>query len=139
MDISIEDPATVYLLERTFLRDLECATEVVLNEHSDTALQRKRDRPLQNRQIRPRTQIQGVMRQVMRLSRAFDNSIAHTRQVGESEAWAYVSIGAVLLLGAVLLWFAPQILIWPLLFLLIIGGISTMVQALLQLRRLHKK
>ena len=139
LDISIEDPATVYLLERIFLRDLECATEVVLNERSGAELQQKRDRTLQNRQIRPRTQIKGVMRQVMRLSRAFDSSIVQTRQVGESEAWAYVSIGAVLLLGAALLWFAPQILIWPLLFLLIIGGISTMVQALLQLRRLHKK
>lgn len=41
LDVSIEDPATVYQLERAFINDLNHATEVILNEQAHAELSKK--------------------------------------------------------------------------------------------------
>ena len=138
LDISIEDPDTVYLLERAFLKDLENATEVILTKEQHAELQKQRAGMFKGHKTLHRGQVKGMMRQVMQLSQTFDSNLASTRLVGESEAWAYVSIGIGMLLLGALLWFLPQILLWPLLFLLLIGGLSLTVQALRKVWQIHR-
>ena len=139
LDISIEDPDTVYLLERAFLKDLENATEVILTEEQHAELQQKRAGMFKGHKALHRGQVKGMVRQVMQLSQTFDSNLSSTRLVGQSEAWAYVSIGIGMLLFGLLLWFLPQILLWPVLFLLVIGGLSITIQALVQVWRFHKE
>lgn len=129
LDISIEDADTVYQLERIFLNDLENATEVVIDQRRRAVPAAKRGYSHKKTGLLHRGQVKGMMRQVMQLSHVFDSNISQTRLVGESEAWAYLSIGIVLLLAAVLLWFVPQVLIWPLLFLLTVGGVGICANA----------
>lgn len=139
LDISIEDRATVYKLERCFLRDLENATEVILDEKQHAALRQKREKMFKNHKALHSGQVKGVMRQVMQLSHAFDATISGTRLVAPSEAWAYLSIGIAILLLAALVWFVPQVVIWPLLLVLLVGGGGTTVQAVKQLYTLRRQ
>lgn len=139
LDISIEDPHTVYQLERIFLKDLENATEVVLDTQARANPNTARQPAYKNHKALHRSHVKGVMRQVMQLSQIFDTNISQTRLVDKSEAWAYLAIGTVFLLVAALLWFMPQILIWPLLFLLIIGGLGTCLSAIRQINAFRNK
>lgn len=139
LDISIEDPATVYQLERIFLNDLENATEVVLDQKAHAQPCADRKPAYRHHKALHRSHVKGMMRQVMQLSHVFDTNISQTRLVDQSEAWAYLAIGTVLLLTAVLLWFVPQILLWPLLLLLLIGGAGTSLNAIRQIMRFRKK
>ncbi|MDO4640125.1 MAG: phosphatidylserine/phosphatidylglycerophosphate/cardiolipin synthase family protein [Neisseria sp.] len=139
LDVSIEDPATVYQLERIFLQDLESATEVVLDPKARVKPNAERSPIYRNAKMLHRGQMKGMMRQVMQLSYVFDNNIAQTRLVDQSEAWAYLAIGTVFLFIAALLWFFPQILVWPLLFLLIFGGLGTCFNAAKQIRHFKSR
>ena len=73
------------------------------------------------------------------LAAMLDGHIGKIRPVAPSEAWAQLSIGATFLLAALLLWLLPQLVVWPLLFLLAAAGIDTVVQAARRLYRLPKK
>lgn len=139
LDISIEDPDTVYQLERIFLKDLENATEVVLDTRCRAKPSTERQPVYKNHKTLHRSHVKGMMRQVMQLSQIFDTNISQTRLVDQSEAWAYLAIGSGLILAAVLLWFLPQILLWPLLFLLAVGGAGTCLNAIRQIIRSRKK
>ena len=59
--------------------------------------------------------------------------------VDESEAWAYLSIGIGVLLLALLLWFVPQIVMWPLLLILMVGGLSAALHAIKQLAEFKRR
>ncbi|WP_338809104.1 phosphatidylserine/phosphatidylglycerophosphate/cardiolipin synthase family protein [Neisseria leonii] len=139
LDISIEDSGTVYKLERCFLRDLENATEVVLDARQHAALRQEREKIFQNHKALHSGQVKGVVRQVIQLSYAFDATLPGVRPVAPSEAWAYLSIGMAVLLLAALVWFVPQLVVWPLLLVLLAGGGGTTVQALRQLYTLHRQ
>ena len=139
LDISIEDPYTVYQLERCFINDLNQATEVILDEQHHTQLQQKRAKRFQGYQARHKNQMKGMMRQVMQLSHAFDTHLSGTRLVAPSEAWAYLTIGIVILLFALAIWLAPQIIVYPLLILMLIGGGGITLQAIKQLIKLKQK
>ena len=139
LDISIEDPYTVYQLERCFINDLNQATEVILDEQHHTQLQQKRAKRFQGYQARHKNQMKGMMRQVMQLSHAFDTHLSGTRLVAPSEAWAYLTIGIVILLFALAIWFVPQIIVYPLLILMLIGGGGITLQAIKQLIKLKQK
>ncbi|MFV2029290.1 phospholipase D-like domain-containing protein [Neisseria sp. S1] len=132
LDISIEDSSTVYLLERIFLNDLNHATEVILNEGAHTEFKEARRKKFK---LMQRGRTKAVMRQAIQLSHAFDIGFSGTRLVDESEAWAFLTIGITILLLAVTIYFIPQIIIWPLLLLLIIGGSGTALHAIKQLRK----
>ncbi|MDO5638421.1 MAG: phosphatidylserine/phosphatidylglycerophosphate/cardiolipin synthase family protein [Neisseria sp.] len=133
LDVSIEDPDTVAQLERAFMNDLNHATEVILNEQAHAELTAERKRLFQGMSRLHKGQAKAVVRQAMQLSHAFDTTLSGTRLVDESEAWSYLTIGVVILLLAALIWFVPQIIIWPLAALLLIGGGGTTVQALRRL------
>lgn len=133
LDISIEDPAVVCELERIFLHDLTFSTELVLDEKARIRLLRQRKKHYFGRKG---GRMMGVVRQAAQLGHIFD---AETRLVAPSEAWAYFSIGTAVLLLAALLWLMPQIILWPLYFLLAAGGAGMVVRSLGQLALLHKK
>lgn len=139
LDISIEDPATVYQLERAFINDLNHATEVILNEQAHAELKEERERMFRGFVRLHKGQAKSVMRQAMQLSHAFDTGISGTRVVDESEAWAYLSIGIGVLLLALLLWFVPQIVMWPLLLILVVGGLSAALHAIKQLAEFKRR
>ena len=80
-----------------------------------------------------------MMRQVMQLSHAFDTHLSGTRLVAPSEAWAYLTIGIGILLFALAIWFVPQIIVYPLLILMLIGGGGITLQAIKQLIKLKQK
>ena len=137
LDISIEDSDTVAELEKIFLDDLQHATEVVLDEQSHTQLLRRRARAWKRPYRRGR--VNGMVRRPLQLAAMLDGQLGKIRPVAPSEAWAQLSIGAAFLLAAVLLWLLPQLVVWPLLFLLAAAGIGTVVQAARRLYRLPKK
>ncbi|MDO4998016.1 MAG: phospholipase D-like domain-containing protein [Neisseria sp.] len=125
LDISIEDPNTVYQLERIFLNDLNQATEVILDAQSHARLRENRSQTFAGLKKLHPDQLRLAWRQIMQLSLAFDTSDYATRWVAPSEAWASLSIGISLILFAVFLYFVPQILLYPLLLILgLSGGIA---------------
>ena len=80
-----------------------------------------------------------MVRRALQLAAMLDGQLGKIRPVAPSEAWAQLSIGAAFLLAALLLWLLPQLVVWPLLFLLAAAGIGTVVQAARRLYRLPKK
>ena len=70
---------------------------------------------------------------------SLDSVIRGSREVDDHEAWAYLSIGLTLLALCVLLYFVPQILIYPTIFLLLIGGVPITVHAVNRLLFLHRQ
>ena len=139
LDVSIEDAATVACLQKIFLQDLENATEVILNEEQHTQLIKERQRLFKRHQTLHKGQAKSVARQMMQLGHVFDPSFYGTRLVAESEAWSYITIGIVLLLSAVLIFFVQQLVVWPLLVLLVVGGMGTLLAALKQLRQFRRQ
>ena len=137
LDISIEDPSAVYQLERVFLNDLNQATEVILTEKSHAELKERRQKMFHRSHLN-KSRTKNALRQVMQLSHALDTTLSGTRLVGESEAWAYLTIGVAILLLTLLLWFVPQVIIWPLMLVMLIGGIGTTVGAFKQLIKIKQ-
>lgn len=139
LDVSIEDPDTVYQLERVFLNDLNHATEVILNEQAHAELKEARQRLFKGARRLNKGQAKAVMRQAIQLSHAFDTTMSGTRLVDESEVWSYLTIGIAILLLMLLIWFMPQIITWPLMLVMLIGGIGTVFHAAKQLAAFRKR
>ncbi|MDO4878099.1 MAG: phosphatidylserine/phosphatidylglycerophosphate/cardiolipin synthase family protein [Neisseria sp.] len=133
LDILIEDEAAACRMEQIFLQDLAFSTELVLDERARIRLLRQREK---HRFGRRGGRMMGMVRQAAQLGHIFD---AEPRLVAPSEAWAYLSIGTAVLLLAALLWFVPQLVLWPLYFFLAAGGAGMAARALRQLARLNKK
>ena len=72
------------------------------------------------------------------ISGALDSMLHGSRVIDTNEAWAYLSIGLALLVFAVLLYFLPQLLLWPVLFLLVVGGGAATVHACKRLYQLRQ-
>ncbi len=133
LDVSIEDENTVEELEQIFLADLRNATEVILNETHHAELICERERMFKKYQALHKGQAKSMARQMVQLSHAFDPAFYGTRLVAESEAWSYLTIGIAVLLLAALIFFVPHVVTWPLLVLLVVGGIGTTFGAIKQL------
>lgn len=133
LDVSIEDPQTVSQLEQVFLNDLQHATEVILNEHDQAQLAERRRRMPRGLAHFNKEEAKLMLRRAMQIGQAIDASISNTREVDQSEAWSYLSIGVAILLLTVLLWLLPQLVMWPLLLILLVSGIGTTIQALKRL------
>ncbi|WP_231112932.1 phospholipase D-like domain-containing protein [Eikenella corrodens] len=137
LDVVIEDAVVVHQLEQMFLQDLANATEIVLNSSERRAALRRRHQMLSKRHRRQRAQ--AAARQLLQLSSMFRGNFYGTRTVDENEAKSYLSLGISMLALALLLWFAPYLLVVPLIFLLLAGGLSTTVHAVRQLWRFHRR
>ena len=137
LDVVIEDAVVVHQLEQMFLQDLANATEIVLNSSERRAALRRRHQMLSKRHRRQRAQ--AAARQLLQLSSMFRGNFYGTRTVDENEAKSYLSLGIGMLALALLLWFAPYLLVVPLIFLLLAGGLSTTVHAVRQLWRFRRR
>ena len=137
LDVVIEDAVVVHQLEQMFLQDLANATEIVLNSSERRAALRRRHQMLSKRHRRQRAQ--AAARQLLQLSSMFRGNFYGTRTVDENEAKSYLSLGISMLALALLLWFAPYLLVVPLIFLLLAGGLSTTVHAVRQLWRFRRR
>ena len=141
LDVAIEDRATVDYLEQCYLHDLANSTEVVLDEKSQAKLVAERAKMQYKQALKSglnRTQRQKALQKMAQLSGALDAMIHGSRVVDNNEAWAYLSIGLALLVFAVLLYFLPQLLLWPVLFLLVIGGGAATLHACKRLYQLRQ-
>lgn len=139
LDVVIEDKNLIDDLEKQFLRDLQNSTEMVLNEDDRAVAQASRRQWLTALKITNRQQAQAVARQILQLSHAFEGNFYGANIVDESESKAYLSLGLTLLIFALLLWFAPYLLVVPVMLLLLIGGISTTWYALKQRHKFKSK
>lgn len=137
LDVVIEDAVVVHQLEQMFLQDLANATEIVLNSSERRAALRRRHQMLSKRHSRQRAQ--AAARQLLQLSSMFRGNFYGTRTVDENEAKSYLSLGISMLALALLLWFVPYLLVVPLIFLLLAGGLSTTVHAVRQLWRFRRR
>lgn len=140
LDVIIEDEATVAQLEQQFLNDLTHASEMVLQRDESKQVRERRRKRFASLKAVNRQQAQTLARQVMQLSHAFEGNFFGKNIVDESESKAYLSLGLTLLFFAVLLWFAPYLLVVPVGLLLLAGGISTVIYAVKQMRKFkHNK
>lgn len=143
LDVAIEDAATIHYLKQCFIQDLENSTEVVLNEQCQTRLAKERQKNKYNynnlKDPFNHSRRQKALHQMAQLGSSLDSVIRGSREVDDNEAWAYLSIGLTLLLLCVLLYFVPQILVYPAIFLLLIGGGSITVHAVNGLRHLRRQ
>lgn len=145
LDVGIEDANTVKYLEECFLNDLANSTEVVLDEKSQAKLVAEREKIRRAKFAKTlkhsltRTQRQKALQKMAQLSGAFDSMIHGSRVIDSHEAWAYLSIGAALLILSIVLYFIPQLLLWPALFLLLIGGGVTSAHAIKRLYQLKQQ
>ncbi|WP_304335619.1 phospholipase D-like domain-containing protein, partial [Conchiformibius steedae] len=139
LDVVLEDTDLAEQLEVQFLRDLDNATEIVLNEAENAVAVERRKQGLLRLKIRSRTQAQAVARQLLRFGHAFEGNFYGAKIVDEREAYAYLSLGAMLLGAGLLLWFFPKLLVMPVMLLLVVGGASTVWSAWRQIRRFHGK
>ena len=141
LDVAIEDRATVAYLEECYLNDLANSTEVVLDEKSQAKLVAERAKMQYRKALKSglnRTQRQKALQKMVQWSGTLDSMIHGSRVVDNNEAWAYLSIGLALLVFAVLLYFLPQLLLWPVLFLLVLGGGSATLHACKRLYQLRQ-
>ena len=139
LDVVLEDTDLAEQLEVQFLRDLDNATEIVLNDAENAVAVERRKQGLLRLKIRSRTQAQAVARQLLRFGHAFEGNFYGAKIVDEREAYAYLSLGAMLLGAGLLLWFFPKLLVMPVMLLLVVGGASTVWSAWRQIRRFHGK
>ena len=140
LDAVIENSEVVGRLEQQFLRDLQQATEIVLNESDHLVMRQRRRQHFSHLRIFNRQQARSVACQFMQLSHVLDGNFYGTRTVDEKEASAYLSLGLFMLLMVGVLWFAPYLLVVPVILLLLAGGLSTTIHALRQLWRFrHRK
>ena len=141
LDVAIEDRPTVEYLEQCYLHDLANSTEVVLDEKCQARLVAERDRIHYKNTLKSglnRTQRQKALQKMAQISGALDSMLHGSRVIDTNEAWAYLSIGLALLVFAVLLYFLPQLLLWPVLFLLVMGGGAATVHACKRLYQLRQ-
>lgn len=132
LDVIVEEAELVQQLERDFLKDLDNATEIILNATESAEVKQKRRlhfKSLKNKTMN-RAQAKALSVQLMNLSQAFKgNWHSGTSWVEEREISAYWTLGLTLILLALLLWCLPYLLIVPVMLLLLAGGISTVIYA----------
>ena len=139
LDVVIEDKVAINTLEAQFLQDLSQSTEIVLNETDQILAQHERRRWLVRLRSVNREQAKVVAIRVMHLSHALDGKFYGTEAVDEREGKAYLGLGAALLFMALILWFFPKLLVLPVIFLLAMGGVSTIGYAVKRMQRVKKK
>ncbi|HPJ06645.1 MAG TPA: phospholipase D-like domain-containing protein [Deltaproteobacteria bacterium] len=107
LDVAVEDETFAQSMERMYLEDLSCSTEVVLSDRKRIRL--AQDRPRSPRQARSKGKgsIGRAGVGVLKLEKLVEAAIASQRTLGPAEARITLSAGAILLLLAVVA------VIWP--------------------------
>ena len=118
LDVVIEDVAFARQMEETYLRDLENATEVVLDSRRKMRLAQHVDRP------HPAMTSGGgsggrAAAGAIRLGNAVGAAFSSRRVLEPVEARLMMTVALLLLAYAVLIWFFPRSLTYPLIVLLV--------------------
>jgi cardiolipin synthase A/B len=123
LDAVIEDEPFARLMEEAYLHDLENATEVVLDE------KRKVRAPGEPRHPHPMMTSGGgsggrAAAGAIRIGHAVGAAFTNRRVLEPVEARVMFTFGASLLAFAVLFWFFPRVLVYPLIFVFVWIGVS---------------
>ncbi|MCL6263694.1 cardiolipin synthase B [Craterilacuibacter sp. RT1T] len=136
LDVSIEDETLAGELAERFYRDLDNATEVILQgQRRRPALSRPRlpyHPPLLSagaNAARARATARAAARQAARIGDTIEAVVRGTREVERSEASALLSIGCTLLLLALAIAFFPWLIAAPLVLLLGTGSAALILKA----------
>ena len=133
LDVAIEDENVGQDLEEMFLDDLNNATEIVL-KHARIMKQSPVDRPTR-RKRRPGSAGRVVMG-AMSIGRAGYAAVSNRRDFGRAEARSLVTTSLLFFGLALLLYFFPKIIVFPVAFLLVWTALALAVRAF---RLVYKK
>lgn len=137
LDIVIEGDAGVNELEKHFLWDLSQSTEVVLDANHAARLKEKRQL-LRNKSSNRHTQ--AAARQIAYLTSAIDTVLrGEIAGVDKPEMWSYLSIFVVAAMLALLVFFVPAVVVFPVTVLLVIGAVASALHALQLYTRARRK
>nr|WP_294867130.1 phosphatidylserine/phosphatidylglycerophosphate/cardiolipin synthase family protein [uncultured Pseudogulbenkiania sp.] len=144
IDVAVEDEEIAGKLADKFLDDLEHATEVRLSAHRHRpVLSRPRQRDYQSLLLpKPGAAALGASaaaRQAARIGDALGAAVRGTRTVEASEASSFLTIGAALLLLALVSALFPYLIAGPLALLLLLSGGAVVLKALGLYRARWKK
>ncbi|WP_088965465.1 phosphatidylserine/phosphatidylglycerophosphate/cardiolipin synthase family protein [Vogesella sp. LIG4] len=141
IDLAIEDDGVAATMAQRFLQDLDNATEIVLGG--------SRRRPVPSQEMLRRSRLplrqQAVVsaaaaaRQAARIGVVLDSAVRGTRDVDDSEASAFLSIGLVLLLLAIAIAVFPYLAALPLTLVLLLAAASVLLRAWQLYRRRRRK
>jgi cardiolipin synthase len=134
LDAVIEDEPFARLMEETYLQDLENATEVVLDA------KRKVRAPGEPPHPRPVMTSGGgsggrAAAGAIRIGHAVGAAFSNRRVLEPVEARIMFTFGALLMALAVLFWFFPRLLVYPLLFVFVWIGVSLLYRGY----KLHRR
>jgi phosphatidylserine/phosphatidylglycerophosphate/cardiolipin synthase-like enzyme len=122
LDVAIEDAKIARLMADQYLRDLEQSTEIVLGRH------RRPFRPLgpSRRRIRPARR---MIRTMTGVGRSIGAVVSGNRPLEDFEIAPLVGAGVLLTIIAVLAWWQPRVLAWPVAVVAASTGLSFMAEA----------
>jgi len=143
IDLAIEDEGVAGIMATRFLQDLDNATEIVLGGHrrrpvpSQPGLRHSHGRLSLRQQAA--VSAAAAARQAARIGEVLDSAVRGTRDVDDSEASAFLSIGLVLLLLAIAIAVFPYLAALPLTLILLLAAASVLLRAWQLYRRRRRK
>ncbi|MBP6117039.1 MAG: phosphatidylserine/phosphatidylglycerophosphate/cardiolipin synthase family protein [Neisseriaceae bacterium] len=126
IDVAIEDPLSAQAFQQRFLEDLDNATEVVLGPSNKPEPATSRSPTAYS----ARASSKAGVRQAIHLGETIHSAIRGKREVSETESWAFLSLGLVLLLISLLIFMWPKILTYPLIFIGLAGAFALLSKGL---------
>jgi hypothetical protein len=132
LDVAIEDAKIARQMADQYLRDLEQSTEIVLGRH------RRPFSPLPRgarRRLRPARR---VIRTMTGVGRSIGAVVTGNRPLEDFEVAPLVGAGVLLALLAVLAWWQPRALAWPIAVVAASTGLSFMAEAVMLWRNRRK-
>ena len=131
LDVAIEDAKIAKQVADQYLRDLEQSTEIVLGRQR--RLVRPPGRP--RRRIRPARR---VIRTMTGVGRSIGAVVTGNRPLEDFEVAPLVGVGVLLALIALLAWWQPKVLAWPIAVVAAWTGISFIAEAVMLWRNRAK-
>ncbi|MGO3860255.1 MAG: phospholipase D-like domain-containing protein [Neisseriaceae bacterium] len=126
IDVAIEDADSASAFQQRFLADLDNATEVVLNRANKPEPATARERTAYS----ARASSKAGVRQAIHLGETLHSVIRGKREVSETESWAFLSLGLILLLISLLIFMWPKLLTYPLIFIGLAGAFALLSKGL---------
>ncbi|WP_434778869.1 phospholipase D-like domain-containing protein [Neisseria sp. Ec49-e6-T10] len=128
IDITIEDTKIAEQLQTKFLEDLENATEIILNTQEQAQL--KQARPRQHNPARAKAS--AAARQAVRLGGFLRGD---SRTIGKRENMALMGLGSFAVVLAILFFFMPKLIAFPLALLFMVSGLAFVFNAIYQIKK----
>jgi phosphatidylserine/phosphatidylglycerophosphate/cardiolipin synthase-like enzyme len=123
LDVAIEDAKIARLMADQYLRDLEQSTEIVLGRHRRPFRPRR-----QGRRIRPARR---VIRTMTGVGRSIGAVVTGNRPLEDFEVAPLVGAGVLLAILAVLAWWQPRVIAWPVAIVAASTALSFMAEAVM--------